>query len=63
MTHGNFTSVKGTWKNAEGQTITFDEKGIVADETSISSFNYDTAGGNLIVNVQTGINGLFNPGL
>ncbi len=26
MTHGIFTSVKGTWKNAEGQTITFDEK-------------------------------------
>ena len=56
MTHGNFTSVKGTWKNAEGQTITFDEKGIVADETSISSFNYDAAG-NLIVNVQTGLTG------
>lgn len=56
MTHGNFSSVKGTWQNAGGQTITFDEKGLVSEAASITSFNYDAAG-NLIVNVQDGQTG------
>ena len=43
---GNFASVRGTWQNAEGKRLTFDENGLVSDSQEFygaSLTDYGTA--------------------
>ena len=47
------SSMAGTWKNEEGQTLTFDQRGLTTPGMTVSLLNIDQDG-NLLLNVETG---------
>ncbi|BAL69643.1 hypothetical protein SMULJ23_1309 [Streptococcus mutans LJ23] len=49
----DYSSMAGTWKNEEGQTLTFDQRGLTTPEMTVSLLNIDQDG-NLLLNVETG---------
>lgn len=50
----DYSSMAGTWKNEEGQTLTFDQRGLTTPGMTVSLLNIDQDG-NLLLNVETGI--------
>ena len=48
-----YSSMAGTWKNEEGQTLTFDQRGLTTPGMTVSLLNIDQDG-NLLLNVETG---------
>ncbi|MFC2366001.1 MAG: DUF6287 domain-containing protein, partial [Streptococcus mutans] len=49
----DYSSMAGTWKNEEGQTLTFDQRGLTTPGMTVSLLNIDQDG-NLLLNVETG---------
>lgn len=49
----DYSSMSGTWKNEEGQTLTFDQRGLTTSGMTVSLLNIDQDG-NLLLNVETG---------
>lgn len=49
----DYSSIAGTWKNEEGQTLTFDQRGLTTPGMTVSLLNIDQDG-NLLLNVETG---------
>ncbi|NLQ48736.1 DUF6287 domain-containing protein [Streptococcus mutans] len=49
----DYSSMAGTWKNEEGQTLTFDQRGLTTSGMTVSLLNIDQDG-NLLLNVETG---------
>ena len=49
----DYSSMAGTWKNEEGQTLTFDQRGLTTPGMTVSLLNIDEDG-NLLLNVETG---------
>ncbi|MDT9556245.1 DUF6287 domain-containing protein [Streptococcus mutans] len=49
----DYSSMAGTWKNKEGQTLTFDQRGLTTPGMTVSLLNIDQDG-NLLLNVETG---------
>lgn len=49
----DYSSMEGTWKNKEGQTLTFDQRGLTTPGMTVSLLNIDQDG-NLLLNVETG---------
>lgn len=49
----DYSSMTGTWKNEEGQTLTFDQRGLTTPGMTVSLLNIDQDG-NLLLNVETG---------
>lgn len=49
----DYSSMVGTWKNEEGQTLTFDQRGLTTPGMTVSLLNIDQDG-NLLLNVETG---------
>ncbi|EMB84843.1 DUF6287 domain-containing protein [Streptococcus mutans] len=49
----DYGSMAGTWKNEEGQTLTFDQRGLTTPGMTVSLLNIDQDG-NLLLNVETG---------
>lgn len=48
----DYSSMAGTWKNEEGQTLTFDQRGLTTPGMTVSLLNIDQDG-NLLLNVET----------
>ncbi|EMB58999.1 DUF6287 domain-containing protein [Streptococcus mutans] len=49
----DYSSMAVTWKNEEGQTLTFDQRGLTTPGMTVSLLNIDQDG-NLLLNVETG---------
>lgn len=49
----DYSSMAGTWKNEEEQTLTFDQRGLTTPGMTVSLLNIDQDG-NLLLNVETG---------
>ncbi|WP_024784864.1 DUF6287 domain-containing protein [Streptococcus mutans] len=49
----DYSSMAGTWKNEEGQTLTFDQRDLTTPGMTVSLLNIDQDG-NLLLNVETG---------
>lgn len=49
----DYSSMAGTWKNEEGQTLTFDQRGLTTPGMTVSLLNIDQDE-NLLLNVETG---------
>lgn len=49
----DYSSMAGTWKNEEGQMLTFDQRGLTTPGMTVSLLNIDQDG-NLLLNVETG---------
>lgn len=49
----DYSSMAGTWKNEEGQTLTFNQRGLTTPGMTVSLLNIDQDG-NLLLNVETG---------
>ena len=49
----DYSSMAGTWKNEDGQTLTFDQRGLTTPGMTVSLLNIDQDG-NLLLNVETG---------
>ena len=49
----DYSSMAGTWKNEEGQTLTFDQRGLTTPGMTVSLLNIDQDG-NLLLNIETG---------
>ena len=49
----DYSSMAGTWKNEEGQTLTFDQRSLTTPGMTVSLLNIDQDG-NLLLNVETG---------
>ena len=49
----DYSSMAGTWKNEEGQTLTFDQRGLTTPGMTVRLLNIDQDG-NLLLNVETG---------
>ena len=49
----DYSSMAGTWKNEEGQTLTYDQRCLTTPGMTVSLLNIDQDG-NLLLNVETG---------
>ena len=49
----DYSCMAGTWKNEDGQTLTFDQRGLTTPGMTVSLLNIDQDG-NLLLNVETG---------
>lgn len=49
----DYSSMAGIWKNEEGQTLTFNQRGLTTPGMTVSLLNIDQDG-NLLLNVETG---------
>ncbi|WP_019319965.1 DUF6287 domain-containing protein [Streptococcus mutans] len=49
----DYSSMAGTWKNEEGQMLTFDQRGLTTPGMTVSLLNIDQDG-NLLLNIETG---------